>query len=169
MVVEAVFDRQIGDAVRKLLAYQRDAPIRIRIVSPVIHEVQLPDGEKLSEKIKKLITFKKAMVTLIVNPRWMKKEEEIELLQTFEDMGVRIHYKRDLHAKAILLDSRTDKGLLVTSANFTPTGLSKQQEIGLYILNDLDHIYQRIYEYTTKLLKETNVSIRGGDYRANLV
>lgn len=168
MVVEVVFDAQIGEAVRKLLAYQRDAPIHIRIASPIIHEVQLPDGEKLSDKLKKLIKYKNARITLIINPKLLKKGEAINLLNTLEDIGVRIHCKRDLHAKTILLDSKRDKGFLITSANLTPSGLSKQREIGLYSLNDLDNIFQSLHLYVSKLLKETNESIRGGDYHANL-
>jgi phosphatidylserine/phosphatidylglycerophosphate/cardiolipin synthase-like enzyme len=168
MVVEAIYDRQIRDIVGKLLAYQRDAPIHVRILSPIIHETELSDGEKLSEKIKKLIKFKDARVTLLVNSDFMKNEKEIELLRVFEDMGVRIHCKKDLHAKAILLDSKRDKGILVTSANLTPTGLGKQNEIGIYILNDLDHVFKKIYDYVTNLLKETNVNIRG-DYHASMV
>lgn len=169
MVVQAVYDREIRDVVGKLLAYQRDAPIRVRIVTPLIHETALSDGKMLSAKINKLIKFKDARITLLVNPDFMKSSEEIELLGRFEDMGVKIHCKRDLHAKTILLEGRKDKGILITSANLTPSGLGSQQEIGVYILNELDHIYDRINNYATKLLKETNTSIRGGDYRANLV
>lgn len=169
MVVQAVYDREIRDVAGKLLAYQRDAPIRVRIMTPLIHETVLSDGQKLSAKINKLIKFKGARITLLVNPHFMKSAEEIELLGRFEDMGVKIHCKRDLHAKAILLESRKDKGILITSANLTPSGLGSQQEIGVYILNELNRIYDKINNYTTKLLKETNVSVRGGDYRANVV
>ncbi len=169
MVISAVYDREIRDIVGKLLAYQRDSPIHVRIITPIIHDTKLSDGEMLSGKILKLIKFKDAMVTLLVNPRFIKKREEIELLGKFEDMGVKIHLKRDLHAKTILLESRSDKGVLVSSANLTPSGLGSQQEIGVYLLNELVHIYERVYDYTTRLLSETNISIRGGDYRANLV
>jgi phosphatidylserine/phosphatidylglycerophosphate/cardiolipin synthase-like enzyme len=171
MVIEALCDRQIRDVVGRLLAYQRDAPIHVRIVSPFIRDVKLSDGEMLSQKINKLIKFKGATVTLIINPNTLKKKDknEIGLLEKLEEIGVRIHCKKNLHAKTILLESRTDKGILITSANFTPSGLGSQKEIGVYFLNELDDVYNKIYDYVTNMLKETNVNIKGGDYRANMV
>jgi len=169
MVTEAIVDREICDRLENLLAYQRDPPIRIRIVSPWIHEVVLSDGRTLSQKIRQLIAFKRASVTLLVNPTRMTTPEEKDFLKLLEDAGVRIHYKRDLHAKALLLESARDVGLVLTSANFTQTALSKQQEVGIYLLNELPHIFEKLDRYVTGLLKETNVNIRGGDYDANMV
>jgi len=154
MVVEAVYDRQIRDAVGKLLAYQRDAPIHIRIVSPIIHDTELSDGYMLSQKINRLIKFKDARITLIVNKKREEDPQEEELLQKLEDIGVKVHRKKELHVKTILLDSRRDKAVLITSANLTPTGLGLQKEIGVYFLNQLNHIYEKIYRYVTHLLKE---------------
>jgi phosphatidylserine/phosphatidylglycerophosphate/cardiolipin synthase-like enzyme len=154
MVVEAIHDRQIRDVVGKLLAYQRDAPIHIRIVSPIIHDTELSDGDMLSQKINRLIKFKDARVTLIVSKKREEDPEEEELLRKLEDIGVKVHHKKELHAKTILLDSRRDKAVLITSANLTPTGLGYQKEIGVYFLNQLNHIYEEIYRYVTHLLKE---------------
>jgi len=171
MVIEALYDRQIRDVVGKLLAYQRNAPIHIRIVSPIIHDVELSDGEMLSKKIIKLIKFKDAKVTLVINPKMLKKKDKdvIELLERLDEMGVKIHCKKDLHAKTILLESREDRGVLVASANLTPSGLGSNKEIGVYFLNELDDVYDKIYDYVTDMLKETNVNVKGGDFRANLV
>jgi phosphatidylserine/phosphatidylglycerophosphate/cardiolipin synthase-like enzyme len=171
MVVQALYDRQIRDCVGKLLAYQRDAPIHIRIVSPFVHDVELSDGEMLSKKINKLIKFKHATVTLLISlkPLMKKDKNEIELLEKLEEMGVKIHYKKNLHAKTILLESGGDRGVLITSANFTPSGLGLQKEIGVYFLNEPNDVYEKIYDYVTNMLSETNVNIRGGDYNANMV
>lgn len=169
MVIEALCDRQIRDVVGRLLAYQRDAPIHVRIVSPFIRDAKLSDGEMLSEKINKLIKFKGATVTLIINPNTLKKKDALELLEKLEEMGVRIHCKKDLHAKTILLESKKDKGVLITSANLTSSGLGSNKEIGVYFLNELEDVYKKIYAYVTDMLKETNVNIKGGDFRANLV
>ncbi|MEM3612658.1 MAG: phospholipase D-like domain-containing protein [Candidatus Bathyarchaeia archaeon] len=171
MVIEALCDRQIRDVVGRLLAYQRDAPIHVRIVSPIIRDVKLSDGEMLSKKINKLIKFKDAKVTLVINPKMLNKKDKnvIELLERLEEMGVRVHCKRNLHAKTILLESRKDKGVLIASANLTPSGLGSNKELGVYFLNELDDVYNKIYDYVTDMLKETNVSAKGGDFRANMV
>ena len=152
MVIEAVCDRQIRDTVGRMLAYQHNAPIHIRIVSPLIHDAVLSDGEMLSKKINKLIKFKDARVTLVVNRDFLEEDKvEIELLERLEDMGVKIHCKRNLHAKTILLESRTDKCVLIMSANLTPTGLGTQNEIGVYFLNELDCVHNKIYDYVTNM------------------
>lgn len=160
MVCEAVVDREIPVIVDRLLAHQRDAPIYIRIMSPIIGEVELPRGKNLSEKITKLIKFKNAKVTLIVNP-WLMDEvkKESEYLQQLEEIGVKVHRKRKIHAKAILLESKRDKAILITSANFTESGFNINKEIGIYILNELCNIYDTIYNYTNELLKERKIEI----------
>jgi len=169
MVAEAIVDREIRDRITNLLAYQRDSPIHVRIVSPWIHDVVLSDGKTASEKIRQLITFKGALVTLLVNPTRMTGDEDREFLRQLEDAGVKVHYKRDLHAKAVLLRSRDDIGLVVMSANFTHTGLGIQQEIGVYLLNDLPDLFVKLDKYVAALLKETNLNVRGGEYDANVV
>jgi phosphatidylserine/phosphatidylglycerophosphate/cardiolipin synthase-like enzyme len=170
VVVKAVYDREIRDIVKQLLAYQRRAPIHIRIVTPWIHDAELSSKLTLSQLIIRLIKYKDATVTLLVNPKRMTKEEEIKLLEKLEGAGVKVHYKRDLHAKLILLDSKEDKGVLVTSANLTPTGLGKFKEVGVYFLNEhINDVFNRLYDYITHLLKETNINIKGGDFSANVV
>jgi len=154
MVVEAYCDRQIPAVVENLLAYQRDAPIHIRLVSQSVHDFRLPDGRLFSEKLKQLVTFKDAKITMLVNPDKMQAENDRELLAEFENMGVKVHLKKGLHAKLVLLDSRKDKAALIMSANLTPTSLWKRKEIAVYILNELEHVHAKLYNYTTNLLKE---------------
>lgn len=168
MVIEAVCDREIRTMVERLLAYQREAPIHVRIVTPWIHDTKLSD-RMLSEKIMRLIKFKSASITLLVNPKRMQRQEEVELLEKFEAMGVKVHYKRNLHAKLILLDSRGDKAVLVTSANLTPSGLETEKEVGVYFLNEQEeNVYRKLDDYVTHLLKETNINVKGGDYYSNV-
>jgi phosphatidylserine/phosphatidylglycerophosphate/cardiolipin synthase-like enzyme len=155
MVLEGLVDREIRDKVSILLAYQRDSPIHVRIICPLIRNVVLPDHKTISQKLRQLITNKSALVTLVVNPRWMKKtKEDRSFLQGLEDAGVKVHYKRDLHAKAVLLDSKHEYGLLVSTANLTTTGLDRGQEVGIYILNDHREVFEKLDRYITGLLKE---------------
>ena len=154
MVIKTVCDRDIRDVVTSLLAYQRDAPIHIRMVSPRICDAILSDGDKLSEKINDLITYKNALVTLVVKKKGIKDDKEDEILQTLQDMGVKIHFRKNLHVKTILLTTNKEKGVLITSSNLTPTGLGSQREMGVYFLNEMDHIHERVDRYLTKLLGE---------------
>lgn len=167
MVIEASYDRHIKDVVDNLLAYQRDAPIHLRLISPKIHDVQLIE-DTLFQKIKRLITHKNALVTMLVNPNGMKSEKEKDYIKQLEEMGVKVHYKRELHAKIILLDNIKERAVLIGSANLTPTGLYKNKEAAVYFLNDQQQVYDRINSYVTHLLKETNENIKGGDYYANI-
>jgi phosphatidylserine/phosphatidylglycerophosphate/cardiolipin synthase-like enzyme len=154
MVTLVVCDREIRDVVTKLLAYERKGPIQIRMVSPRIHDARLTDGWTLSRKINFLIKFKGASITLIVRRKTKEDIKEEELLQNLEDMGVRIHFRKNLHVKTILLDSAVDKAVLISSSNLTPTGLEIQREMGAYFLNERSHIYERVDRYITELLKE---------------
>jgi hypothetical protein len=104
MVLEGIVDREIRDRVARLLAHQRDAPIRLRIVCPCIRDVVLRDGKTVSQLLKQLIAWRGARVTVVVNPNSMVEEEDRSFLQELEDTGVKVHCKRDLHAKAILLE-----------------------------------------------------------------
>jgi hypothetical protein len=66
----------------------------------------------LSRKIKFLIKYKQASITLIVRKKDEEDTEEGALLKSLEDMGVRIHFRKNLHVKTILLDSPSDKAVL---------------------------------------------------------
>jgi len=154
MVLEGIVDREIRDRVAGLLAHQRDAPIRLRIVCPCIRDVLLPDGKTMSQHLRQLIAWKDARVTVVVDPRSMAEDDDQSFLQKLEETGVKVHCKRDLHAKAILLESKREHGLVVSSANLTETGLGRQQEMGIYILNEHRDVFQKLDSYVTGLLRQ---------------
>jgi phosphatidylserine/phosphatidylglycerophosphate/cardiolipin synthase-like enzyme len=124
------------------------------MVSPIVHDAALTDGVMLSNKINYLIKFKQASITLVVLKKNREDTKEEALLKNLEDMGVKIHFRKNLHVKTVLLDSPADKAVLISSSNLTPNGLGKQKEMGAYFLNELDHIYDRADRYVTNLLKE---------------
>jgi len=156
MVVSVFFDRELIRVIDSLLAYQRDSPIRVRIVSPNVTPTKLKKYSFM-EKVNRLIKAKNAVITLLVNTDFIKSTYGMEnYLQNLADIGVKVHHKRELHAKIVLLETkggRGDKGLLIMSANITETGLHKQQEVGIYFLNEYDSIYNEVNEYVNKLLK----------------
>lgn len=86
--VEAVFDREIRDKLTQLLAYQRDAPVRLRIVTPCIGNAKLADGLLILDKLRRLINFKYARVTLIVDEKGMEEEPDQEFLEALGESGL---------------------------------------------------------------------------------
>lgn len=160
MVIEAVCDRELITKIDQLLAYQRDAPIHVRIVCPRVSKTELIK-ESITEKIKKLIKFKDALVMLLIDPKYLKKDVAgADLLNNYikelEDIGVKVHSKRNLHAKIILVENNTEKGLLLMSSNLTHTGLHISKEAGVYFLNEKTYVYDKLKRYVTDFIKESN-------------
>ena len=157
--IEAVFNREIRDKLTQLLAYQRDAPVWLRILTPWIGNAKLSDGKTLLEKLRQLINYKYARVTLIIDKEWMEEEadeEEKEFLRSLEDMGVRLYSAKQLHAKMTLVingPNDREKSLIISSANLTDSGLSNLKEAGIYVLNDPAELFDKANSYFTDLLK----------------
>lgn len=150
-----VVDRQIRDKLTKLLAIERDAPIRLRIVAPWIGNPKLSDDRTLIQKLQRLIVYKYAKVTLIVDDGWRRKEENKQILNDLAKIGVRIHYKKQLHAKMIIISNGPkdrEKGLIISSANMTDTGLGTTREAGIYLLNEPE-LFDKANAFFTDLLK----------------
>jgi phosphatidylserine/phosphatidylglycerophosphate/cardiolipin synthase-like enzyme len=153
--IEIVVDREIRDKVTQLLAHQRVAPIRLRIVAPWISNANLSDDQTLVRKLQRLITYKYAKVTLIVADDWRKKKESEPILKDLAKIGVRIHYKKQLHAKMVIISNGQngrEKGLIISSANMTDTGMSSNREAGVFLLNEPE-LFERANTYFTDLLK----------------
>lgn len=159
MAIEAVFNREIRDKLTQLLAYQIDPPVSLRIVTPWIGDAKLTDELTISQKIKRLISHKFAKVTLIVDDYWVKEkatQDDREFLKTLGDMGVRVHLRKKLHAKMVLVangPNDRERSLIISSANLTDTGLSKQKEAGIFMLNEPRELFEKANSYFTHLLK----------------
>lgn len=154
MVIEAVCDREIIPKIDTLFAYQRDAPIIVRITSPIVTNTGLT-GKTFIQKINDLRTHKGARVILIVNTKDAQQNTTMSnYLQELEDIGVKIHYRNKIHAKIILVEGGNDKGLLLTTSNFTRRGLHVSRETGIYFLNERIDIYDKIKRWVINLIKE---------------
>ncbi|MCH7561043.1 MAG: hypothetical protein IIC67_06725 [Thaumarchaeota archaeon] len=166
MPIHAVLNQDIRTKVKHMLAYQRQGPILVRIVTPKIRNVALSDRNRdyFVDVIKKLIEYAEAQVTLIINPNWMVKKEDRELLENFEKMGVKIHANSNLHAKFILVETPSEKLLLAGSANMTKGGFIKNDEGSIAIFRECDKIYDDFFDYVTRMLKRANEFISGGDF-----
>lgn len=153
MTLEACTDRELPEKVRVLMAHQRDAPIHIRMMTQQIHDFNLPDGQTFLAQAKRLVAFKEAVISIVYDPKMVDDKGEA-FLQDLVDAGVRVFPKRAAHAKMVLLESRNEKGVLLMSANLTPNGQWKAKETGIFILNDFEEVFSKLYGYIGALLKE---------------
>jgi len=165
MIIEAVVNQEIRDKINLMLAYQRDDPILVRIICPKIRNVPLTsDGKNLVfDKIKKLIDNRETLVSLIINPTWMINDEDKKFLDDLKNIGVKIHANNNLHAKLILVQNDNEKLALIGSANISRRGLFGHDEASVFFLNKDEQVYEKLFDYITRMLKRANEYTSGGD------
>ena len=150
MVVEAVYGDKLENRLKDLLAYQR-SNITLRIVSQHIHNTKIVD-ESLKDKLRRLRNRQARIVIVIDRKVLANDRKEQELMDELEEIGVGVYYKQKVHAKIILLESQSDNGLLVSSANISDTALHNSREAGIFILNDHKEVLDDIKSYTNQIL-----------------
>ena len=145
-----------GERHRKtILHLLNKRPKRIRIMSLNFHDTELDGGRTLSQELKEMLV-RHAVVTIIVgeDPEEMELKD-IEFLQELMDFGANVYHHPRVHAKLFLLQGRNDEvEVVITSANFTPTGLHKNFELGCYFADmTLKHskIVNNFFEYLLSL------------------
>ena len=157
MTIRACCDRELPGVVKTLTACQLPAPIHLRIVSPHVSEFDI-ESEAFAKRLLKLISHKNAAISLLVDRKWisdciLKNGQKPKLIEELEEIGVNIMTVRDLHAKIILLDAGKEKALLMGSSNFTHTAMHISHEAGVYLLNDVSGVIERIDEYVSRLYR----------------
>ena len=154
VTITAVLDRQLLDRLKSMLAYQRRQPIHLRLVSQHIFDFSL-DGNSIFQILKRLRTSKNASITLLLDKkRYLSAPQIIKTeIQKLEDVGVKVHAIRNLHAKIVTVENNQEKCVLVTSANLSNRAYYRAHEVGLYCHNDIHGIFDDIKKYITELIK----------------
>lgn len=122
-----------------------------------LSDVALKKDKKLFERFVDLAT-RDITVLLICGKEWMvnMKKKNYKELCRWHDMqekfsNLRIYSYPKLHAKLVVASSKDkdDRGTILTSANFTKTGLTETKEIGIFFDGrEHDEVHQKLFEFT---------------------
>lgn len=110
MTILPVVDRNLPNRLSSMLAYQRREPIHLRLVSQHIFDFKL-DGTSIFQILKRLKTKKNASIALLLDrKRYADAPENIKKeIQELEDIGVKFHKIRNLHAKLVTVENNQVK------------------------------------------------------------
>jgi phosphatidylserine/phosphatidylglycerophosphate/cardiolipin synthase-like enzyme len=92
-------------------------------------------------------------VTILIGGRAEKFDPAtISLLKDLFERGAKVYHNKRAHAKLILVKSKSEKLVLITSANFTNSGLHQMLEIGVDGLNIDQDTYDQFEKYIIEKL-----------------
>ena len=79
-------------------------------------------------------------------------EESEKLFKTLKDLKAAIYCHRRIHAKIIVVESREENLALVMSSNITPSGMSRNVEVGVLLndetcINEINKYLESIIDY----------------------
>jgi phosphatidylserine/phosphatidylglycerophosphate/cardiolipin synthase-like enzyme len=100
----------------------------------------------------RILSKKKAYVNIFTRPP-RKKEETSVLLKLKKEAKAQIFVSRNLHAKIYVIESKKEKYVILTSANFTNEARGNI-EIGLLVLNNDIFMKRVIYSLLSYLRPE---------------
>lgn len=134
---------------------------RIRLMTLNLHDFEL-DGTNFSQRIIRLLN-RGVQVTIVVgeDPFDMAKKaqrvpiywEFLKSLRKITEYRANVYYHPRIHAKVLFAETEHSAHAIVTSANFTRTGLSTNREVGCY-LHDLDErSYTALREATHEMIE----------------
>jgi len=151
MVLEFVYRQTLEKRLSDLLAPQRH-DLRLRIVSlhilnPLIHD------ESFYEKLEKL-SRRQAKVVIVADRRQtIRNAETLRIKESIDNIGrIRFHLRQNVHAKIVHMESQSDYGVLVSSANISNNALHTFREGGIFLLNEQEDIHKKIGEYISHIL-----------------
>lgn len=149
-----------------ILALLEEDPERIRIATLNLHDFYF-DGVRFSEKIVGMAN-RGVSVTIVLgeNPFEMAKKavkkpmyrEYLKSLKRIADSRrVNAYWHPKIHAKLLLTEKGRSASAIVTSANFTPTGLSARiegtREAGCYLRNLDERSLRALREATNEMIE----------------
>lgn len=133
-----------------ILTLLQGNPQRIRLATLNLHEFDL-DGMNFSERVVRMLN-RGVEFTIVTGEdpfnmaRRAQREpvywEYLESLKRMIEYGANAYYHPRIHAKVLLAETEDSANAIVTSANFTRTGLSANREVGCY-LHNLDERSER--------------------------
>lgn len=153
-------DRELPKRLKSMLAIERPEPINIHLVSQHIFDFLL-DATSIFQILKRLRTVKNANVVLLLDrKKFLVAPAKIRAeIKNLEDVGVRVHTIRDLHAKIVTVEDNQGKYILLTSANLSHQGYHESHEVGLYCYDcriDDEEFFNTFSRYITNLIKAQN-------------
>lgn len=146
-------EREIGEEHRQaILELLSGRPLRVRILALSFHDFDVTNDRKFSEVLVRLMASGTTL-TIIVGelPQKMEKETK-KFLQKITEYGARVYFKRNVHAKLLLAEESQRAHALVTSANFTKTGLRLNYEAGSYYRDMDTDLHMVLLEFTNHVL-----------------
>ncbi len=134
---------------------------RIRLTTLNLHDFEL-DGADFSERVIRMLN-RGVQVTIVtgedpVGMARMASKEPIywgylKSLKKMIDYGANAYYHPRIHAKVLLTETQDSASAIVTSANFTPTGLSANREVGCYLHNLDERSLTALREATCEMIE----------------
>jgi len=111
------------------------------------------------DKLEKLSRYR-AKVVIVADKRMTQKDPIKTQIQ--EDIGnigrIRFHLRRNVHAKIVHMESQSDFGVLVSSANISDNALHTFREGGIFILNEQKELHTKIGNYISHILGNEDVA-----------
>jgi len=155
LVVELVHGLNLEKRIKDLFFDQRK-DITLRIVSLHVFNPIILD-ETFKDKLEKLIRHQ-AKITIVVDKKSVKKDPiKQQIVKELLDIGVRVHLRRNVHAKIISLESQSEFGMLVSSANISDHALHTYREAGIFILNEYKEQHDKLNSYISYILGNDEV------------
>lgn len=147
----------------------RGSPQRVRLTTRNLHDFDFDGGIKLSDEIVEMVN-RGATVTIVVgeSPDDMEKkaqeEEKVQkepryrrylcsLKRIVDTNRVNAYYHQRIHAKVLLAETEGSASAIVTSANFTPTGVKKNCEVGCYLRDLEGEPHMALEEATNEMIE----------------
>ena len=123
---------------------RKSSPLTVYICSPWISEFSEP-----SMNFIKILTKKKTTVNVFTRPP--RKKKEVDLLRKLKnETNAQVFVSSDLHAKIYVIEGKTEKYVIIGSANFTKEARGNI-ELGLLISNNDVFMKRVIYSLLSYL------------------
>ena len=157
-LIACVNSEELKNAINNALNIQRD-PSLVRISTMNCHNPNIRDRKTFFDLVRRMNA--KCTLTVLIgeNPKDIEKNYPHvadDLKRLIADYGVTFFYHKNVHAKQILVDDRTERVSFVTTANFTSQGLERNYEVGLLNFEERDQeteVYENLNERFTRFLK----------------
>ena len=130
----------------------RNPPSRIRIVCLNVHDVELIAGIGLKEALIRLLAYGVTLSIVVGEKPDEMSDETRNFFREIIDHGGRIYRHRNIHAKVLLCEEDGGANAVITSANFTPTGLHRKYEVGTCLYDLDDELYASLRDFTNFIL-----------------
>lgn len=146
---------ELRSAIKTILHLERKISI-VRIMTMGFGDFEL--SESICERLIRINRKGETTVTLVVEKEWWHRTNECNknLLKDLDKRNIGVYVCPRLHAKLVLAigEKEDDRGALLTSANFTHTGIHISREIGiLFNGRGYDDVHTTLREFTNRILK----------------